>query len=85
MINGNPSKYFLSGMPGTHRQREFIYNYWDYSFRGLISTLLVAKILGDGNVVKKCNDFIQYFEKITGDTGHGDAEKFMKKVKRKNA
>jgi len=83
MILGEHLRYHLSGMPGTYRQREFIYNYWDYAYRGLITTVLAAKVFGDGEVVDKVYHFINYFEEKTGDTGTGDAEKLMKRIKRK--
>ena len=85
MVGGNPLRYFLSGMAGTHRQKEFTYNYWDYAYRGLISLVLAAKVLGNANIVDNGYNFIKHFEKVTGDTGSGDAEKLMNKVKRKNA
>jgi hypothetical protein len=85
MVGGEPLRYFLAGMSGTYRQSEFIYNYWDYAYRGLITTVLAAKAFGDGDIVEKCTNYIDHFEKVTGDTGSGDAEKLMKKVKRKNA
>jgi len=85
MIGGDPLHYFLSGMAGTPRQAEFAYNYWDYVYRGLISVVLAAKALGDATVVEKGYKFIDHFEAATGDTGSGDPEKLMKKVKRKNA
>ena len=85
MIGGQPLQYFLSGMAGTHRQAEFAYNYWDYAYRGLVSVVIAAKVLGEADVVYRANKFIDYFEKTTGDTGSGDSEKLMKKVKRKNA
>lgn len=85
MVGGNPLQYHLSGMAGTPRQSEFTYNYWDYAYRGLITLVLTAKVLGNAEIVDKGYQFIEHFEKITGDTGSGDAEKLMKKVKRKNA
>jgi len=85
MIGGQPLQYFLSGMAGTPRQAEFAYNYWDYAYRGLVSVVLAAKALGEADVVDRAYKFIDYFEKTTGDTGSGDPEKLMKKVKRKNA
>ncbi|WP_444931516.1 hypothetical protein ACJJIF_06990 [Microbulbifer sp. SSSA002] len=85
MIGGDPLHYYLSGMAGTPRQVEFAYNYWDYAYRGLISVVLAAKALGDAEVVEKGCKYIEHFEIVTGDTGSGDAEKLMKKVKRKNA
>lgn len=66
-------------------QADFVYNYWDYAYRGLTLIAFVAKSLGDAAVVEEGVKFIRYFEKTTGDTGSGDPEKFMKKVKRKNA
>ena len=85
MVGGNPLQYHLSGMAGTPRQSEFTYNYWDYAYRGLITLVLTAKVLGNAEIVDKGYKFIEHFEKITGDTGSGDAEKLMKNVKRKNA
>jgi len=84
MIGEKPLKYFLSGMPSTYRQNEFTYNYWDYAYRGLLATVLVAKSLGNKDIVETTYRFIEYFEKITEDTGSGDAEKLMKKTKRNN-
>ena len=85
MVGGDPLQYFLSGMAGTPRQAEFAYNYWDYAYRGLISVVLAAKALGDAAIVDSAYKFIDYFEGVTGDTGSGDPEKLMKKIKRKNA
>jgi hypothetical protein len=84
MVGGDPLRYFLSGMAGTYRQAEFAYNYWDYAYRGLIAVVLSAKALDNADIVKKGYNFIEYFEKTTGDTGSGDPEKIMKKSKRKN-
>ena len=61
----------------------WVYNYWDYAYRGLITTALAAKVLGDGDVVDKAYKYIDHFESVTGDTGGGDAEKLMKRIKRK--
>jgi len=44
---------------------------------------VVAKALGDGDIVDLCYKFIGHFENVTGDTGSGDAEKMMNKIKRK--
>lgn len=85
MVGGEPLRYFLSGMPNTPRQTEFTYNYWDYSYRGLCSVVFAAKALGSAAVVKAAYDFIDHFESVTGDTGTGDPEKFIKKVKRRNS
>lgn len=85
MIGGKPLRYFLSGMAGTYRQEEFAYNYWDYAYRGLVSVVLSAKALGNADIVEKGYNFIDYFEKATGDTGSGDPEELMKKSKRKDA
>jgi len=85
MIGGNPLHYFLSGMAGTPRQTEFAYNYWDYAYRGLISVVFAANALGESELVDRGYKFIEYFEKITGDTGSGDPEKLIKRVKRKKS
>ncbi len=83
MIGGKPLKYHLSGMPGTYRQSEFIYSYWDYAYRGLIVTVLAVKALGDLNIVDRSYKYIDHFENVTGDTGSGNAEKLMKQIKKK--
>ena len=85
MIGGDPLHYYLTGMAGTPRQAEFAFNYWDYAYRGLISVTLAAKALGEAEIVDRGYKFIEYFEATTGDTGSGDPEKLMKKVKRKGA
>jgi hypothetical protein len=85
MLCGTPPKYALSGMTGTYRQSEFEYNFWDYVYRGLMSITLLAKKFGDSELVDKCYKFIEYFEKITGDSGSGDPAKLMKEIKRKGA
>ncbi|MEJ1362436.1 MAG: hypothetical protein RPU43_11985 [Candidatus Sedimenticola sp. (ex Thyasira tokunagai)] len=82
MVAINPTHYFLSGMAGTPRQQGFVYNYWDYAYRGLISVVIAAKALGDATVVEKGVKFIEYFESATDDTGSGDAEKLMRAIKR---
>lgn len=84
MLVGNPLKYALSGMAGTYRQSEFTYNYWDYAYRGIVVTMLVANALGSKNVYDKGVKFREHFESVTGDTGQGNPEKLMKKVKSKS-
>lgn len=83
MVDGKQLKYHLSGMPGTYRQNEFSYNYWDYAYRGLITVVLVAKVLGDEAIIERAYKYIDHFESVTGDTGRGDVEKLMKRIKKK--
>jgi hypothetical protein len=84
MIGGKHLKYALSGMAATNRQAEFTYNYWDYAYRGIISTMFVATALGTKDVYDNCEKYRDYFELQTGDTGQGDPEELMKKVKAKS-
>lgn len=84
MIGGKSLKYALNGMAGTYRQNEFIYNYWDYAYRGILSIMFVATALGSQEIYDKGHKFRDYFELQTGDTGQGDPEKLMKKVKAKS-
>lgn len=85
MIVDPDLKYWLSGMPNTYRQREFLYNFWDYSYRGIVCTNFAAKALGSASVDESTKQYLDYFEKATGDTGKGDPEALMKKAKKKNA
>lgn len=56
-----------------------------HAYRGLVTTAIAGKALGSDKVGEKCYEFMDYFEKTTGDTGKGDPEKMIKKVKKKNA
>ncbi|EPB9466107.1 hypothetical protein [Vibrio sp. YT-17] len=85
MVGGNPLRYHLSGMAGTMRQDEFASDYWNYSYRGLISVVMAAKVLGSATLVDECYNFLAYFEERTGESGKGDAEQLMAQAKRKNA
>lgn len=85
MIDSNPLRYFLSGMPGSYRQAEFKYNYWDYAYRGILAVIITAKALGSKEIADACQNYRDEFETVTGDTGQGDPEKLMKKIKAKKA
>ena len=85
MVGGKPLKYYLSGMKGTYRQIEFANNYWDYAYRGLLSNIYVAKALGNTQIIERTYKFIDYFEKATGETGSGDTDKLLRKMKQKKA
>lgn len=84
MINASDLKYLLHGMPGTHRQNEFIFNYWDYAYRGILVMMHVSHTFGHNEIYKECLEFRNNFEKATGDTGQGDAEKLLRKMKAKS-
>lgn len=81
MVGGNPLRYFLKGMPGTERQQEFAYNYWDYAYRGILAVMCTTKALGFGELYEQCLAFRKDFEAKTGDTGSGDPVKQMSKMK----
>ena len=83
MVAGNPLRYYLRGMKGTTRQDEFLNNYWDYSYRGILSVMCAAKALGHEELAEKSLSYRDYFEKVTGDTGSGDPEELMKEIKKK--
>lgn len=83
MVSGPPFKYNLYGMNRTQRQDDFIYNYWDYAYRGIISMMFSAKALGSKEVLDACVLYRAKFEELTGDSGRGDPEKLMRKIKDK--
>jgi len=83
MINPANLKYMLHGMPRTQRQNEFICNYWNYSYRGIVLMMYVSHTFGYPDIYNECVKFREFFEKTTGDSGQGDAEKLVRKMKSK--
>lgn len=66
MCGGDPPRFHLAGMKGTPRIREHVDDAWNYFYRGLITTVLVAKALGDGPLVDHLYKCIGQFEELSG-------------------
>jgi hypothetical protein len=62
MYGGNPPKFHLSGMLGTPRIQEFVENAWDYFYRGLISTMMVALSFKQDALLQRLYAFRAYVE-----------------------
>lgn len=84
MVDINSKKYLLRGMLGTSIHNDFIYNYWDYVYRAIISTMLISKVLGFEQLYIECSKFRKDFEEKTERCGTGDAEVQLKKMKAKH-
>ncbi len=55
-------KYHLFRYAQVHIDKnEFSYNYWDYAYRGLITVVLVAKVLGDEVIIERAYKYIDSF------------------------
>jgi hypothetical protein len=46
MVGGRPPRFFLSGFIDTERMMDHVGDSWNYFYRGLLSTTIVAKALG---------------------------------------
>ena len=51
MCGGDPPQYYLNGMLGTSRIADHVEDAWNYFYRGLLSTCIVAKAFGDAPLV----------------------------------
>lgn len=70
MYGGNPPRFHLSGMFGTPRISDHIFDAWNYFYRGLLSTCVVAKAFGDAELVQELYDYMADFERKTGRVGY---------------
>ena len=63
-------------MNGTSRIAEHVDDAWNYFYRGLLSGTVVAKALGDGELVARLYKCIGQFEAASGPnfSGRGKAE-----------
>ena len=66
MYGGNPSRFHLNGMKDTPRMSDHTYDAWNYFYRGLLTTTLVAKAIGDKSLVDALYEYIKKFEKTSG-------------------
>jgi hypothetical protein len=66
MCGGNPPRFFLTGMNGTPRVAEHVEDAWNYYYRGLLATTVVAKALGDAKLVGHLYRCIAQFEDASG-------------------
>jgi hypothetical protein len=70
MYGGNPPYFHLSGMLGTPRIEEHVRDAWNYFYRGLLSTCVVAKAFDDAQLVDTLHKFMTQFEHDTQVQGY---------------
>lgn len=68
MYGGNPAHFHLNGMKNTPRMSDHTYDAWNYFYRGLLTTTLVAKAFGDKHLVDVLYEYMKKFEKASGTT-----------------
>jgi hypothetical protein len=66
MVGGRPPRFFLSGFVDTERMADHVGDAWNYFYRGLLSTTIVAKTFGDKELVDSLYAYIREFEKASG-------------------
>ncbi|MCV2366458.1 hypothetical protein LNV23_23790 [Paucibacter sp. DJ1R-11] len=71
MYGGSPAHFHLAGMRGTPLMEDHIHDSWNYFYRGLMATTVVAKALGDAPLVKTMYDYLQRFEGESGERFNG--------------
>lgn len=65
MCVGVTPKFHISGMLGTSRMASSIRDAWNYYYRGLCSTTIVAKAFGDKSLVDALIAYLDKFEKTS--------------------
>lgn len=85
MYGGSPPRFHLSGMLNTPRMKESIADAWNYFYRGLISTIMVALSFKENELFKEIDSFRHYFEEQSGKTEWDTPENIIKNLKNKNA
>jgi hypothetical protein len=74
MCGGNPPRFYLTGMNGTPRVAEHVEDAWNYYYRGLLEVTVVAKALGDAELVGQLYKYIGEFETASGTNFSGKAK-----------
>jgi hypothetical protein len=62
MCGGTPPKFHLRGMLGTPRIADHVADAWNYFYRGLLCTCVIAKAFGDTDLVETLYKQIAKFE-----------------------
>lgn len=70
MYGGDPPHFHVQGMLQTPRVREHVLDAWNYFYRGLLSTCVVAKAFGDKELVDQLYKYINLFELNSGRAGY---------------
>ncbi|MEX1216610.1 hypothetical protein [Saccharospirillum sp.] len=84
MIYGLPPRYYLHGQIGTKWHEVTTKDFINYGYRGILACLISAKALGSQQVVDRTIEFRSYYENQTGDTGQGDPNELLRKMKSPN-
>lgn len=70
MYAGNPPRFMIDGMLGTSRIADHVDDAWNYFYRGLLSTCVVAKAFGHADLVSRLYEYMQIFEDRSGRSGY---------------
>ncbi len=66
MCGGTPPTFYLNGMLGTHRVEEHRQDAWNYFYRGLLSSTIVAMAFRDKPLVDSLFSYKVHFERVSG-------------------
>jgi hypothetical protein len=70
MYGGNPPRFMISGMLGTPRIADHVEDAWNYFYRGLLSTCVVAKAFSEPDLVASLEQYMHDFEQKSGKSGY---------------
>ena len=68
MYGGDPPRFHISGMTGTHRISGCEKDAENYVYRGLMATIVVANAFGGGALVEQLYKFLAVYEAANGHT-----------------
>lgn len=66
MCGGNPPRFFVNSLRHTSRQRDHEHDLWNYSFRGILTTTIVAVSFADAELARSLDQFRDDFERRSG-------------------
>lgn len=81
MYGGNPPKFYLCGMLGTPRTQTFNTLFWEYAYRGILSTMTVADALQQDEILHCLYRLRTSFEEQSGRSQWDDPATLLKRQK----
>lgn len=62
MYGGHPPRFLINGMSGTAVEKAYRRDYLNYCYRGMISCVFVAKVMGHGDIADRISEKVNVFE-----------------------
>jgi hypothetical protein len=72
LYGGDPPRFHIGGMLGTPRMDNHVHDAWNYFYRAVVSTIVVARAFGDGPLSKVLGDYHDIFLERSGERADGE-------------